>query len=488
MKGLRPTPARLAAFGALVLVAVVFLDVSPSNPPGFFRDESAISYNAWTLASSGKDEYGARFPLFIRSFDDYKSPLYVYLLAAVFRVSGPSSAVARDFSAVVGLATILVLFVLAFRISRNAWIAGAVALLAGLSPWLFEISRLVFEVALEPVLLALFLLTLHQAATGVWRRRHSVALALLLAAIAYTYQLGRVLSPCFAVGLVLFFRHGRRRQLVETLALFVVTMIPLGVYALVHPGALQARYNSVTYLGSTPWLNRPGQFLLHYAKNVNPWGWVAHGDSLPRHHVQGTGSIFWVEAGLAVAGIVIVLLRRRDDPWWRFVLFGMLVAPIAASLTMGSIMTLRMILWAVLLPLLAIPALEGIGGIERRGLRVATIAVIAVAFTAEAVHFRVLFHRDGPGRGDVFEAEIQPVIQAAFRRGGTVYASRGVHAAYIDTLWFGAAAGRSPSSIVILEAGQKPPPGVLVVGARGECPSCRAIAVNGDYEAYLTPS
>ena len=56
---------------------------------------------------------------------------------------------------------------LRWSISRRRLFAVAVTLLAGLSPYLFEISRLVFEVALEPFLIALFLLVappgLHRA-------------------------------------------------------------------------------------------------------------------------------------------------------------------------------------------------------------------------------------------------------------------------------------------------------------------------------------
>jgi 4-amino-4-deoxy-L-arabinose transferase-like glycosyltransferase len=487
MRALRLTPERLVAVGVLVLIALVFLNVSSKNPPGFFRDESAIAYNAYTLSRSGEDEYGARVPLFIKSFGDYKSPLYVYLLAGVFRVTGPSIAVARTFSAVLGLAAILVLFALAFKISRSLLIALAVASLAGLSPWLFEISRLVFEVALEPVLLALFLLTLYQAATVGWRRRHSVGLGLLLGAIVYTYQVGRILAPCFAVGLVLFFRDGRRRQIVETCIIFLATLAPLAVYARVHPGALQARYTAVTYQDTTPWWDIGPQFVVHYVRNLNLWGWLVHGDSESRHHVQGVGSLFWVEVGLAVAGTVIVLLHRRHDPWWRFVLFGVLVTPIAASLTKGSLHTLRMILLPILLPLLAIPAMQAIGGISRRPLRGATIVILAAVFVVETIHFRVVFARDGPERSDVFEAQIQPVIEAAFRHGGKIYVAREIHAAYIDSLWYGALAGRSRSSTVILDWGDTQPPGALLVGWAWDCPECETIAVDGDFKAYLRP-
>jgi predicted membrane-bound mannosyltransferase len=163
MRRLRLRPDNLVVIGGLALVAAVFLSVSAKNPPGFYRDESAIAYNAYTLSTSAKDEYGATTPLFIKSYGDYKSPLYVYLLAAVFRVTGPSTAVARTFSAVIGLAAIFVIFALALAITRKQMLALAAAMLAGLSPWLFEISRLVFEVALEPLLIALLLFTVHRA-------------------------------------------------------------------------------------------------------------------------------------------------------------------------------------------------------------------------------------------------------------------------------------------------------------------------------------
>jgi hypothetical protein len=42
----RLRPEKLVTIAVLALVAVVFLHVSASNPPGFYRDESANTYNA----------------------------------------------------------------------------------------------------------------------------------------------------------------------------------------------------------------------------------------------------------------------------------------------------------------------------------------------------------------------------------------------------------------------------------------------------------
>jgi len=97
-------PALLLGLGAVLAVAAFHLWITPSNPPGYHRDEAALSLNAYTLSTSLRDEDGARLPLFFRSFEDYKSPIYPYLLAGAFRLTGPDAGVARGFSALLVLA------------------------------------------------------------------------------------------------------------------------------------------------------------------------------------------------------------------------------------------------------------------------------------------------------------------------------------------------------------------------------------------------
>src|SRR3982750_4433431 len=70
-----------------------------SNPPGFYIDESSIAYNAHTVSQTGCDENGVSWPLYFRAFGDYKNPIYIYLLAGLFRLTGPSILVARLLSA-----------------------------------------------------------------------------------------------------------------------------------------------------------------------------------------------------------------------------------------------------------------------------------------------------------------------------------------------------------------------------------------------------
>jgi len=68
-------PAVLLALGAILATVAFQLWITPSNPPGYHRDEAAVSFNAYSISTSLRDEDGGFLPLFFRSFGDYKSPL-----------------------------------------------------------------------------------------------------------------------------------------------------------------------------------------------------------------------------------------------------------------------------------------------------------------------------------------------------------------------------------------------------------------------------
>ena len=151
MQPATPQP-RLTVLTFLVIIALGALlyvwDV-PQNPPGFHVDESSVAYNAQLIATTGKDEHGESWPLFFRAFGEYKNPVYIYLLASVFRFTGPGIAVARESSAIMGLLAGVLLGWLALRLSGRWMVAALVLLTAMLTPWLFELSRVVVDAMLS---------------------------------------------------------------------------------------------------------------------------------------------------------------------------------------------------------------------------------------------------------------------------------------------------------------------------------------------------
>src|ERR1700744_4373708 len=99
----------LAPIAVLAGDGLWFFVLGPPPAPGFIRDEASIAYNAFTLSQNLHDQNGGLLPLYIKSFGDYKSPLFPYLLAVVFRFTGPSRHAALDTAAAFVFIAILLL-------------------------------------------------------------------------------------------------------------------------------------------------------------------------------------------------------------------------------------------------------------------------------------------------------------------------------------------------------------------------------------------
>ena len=82
-------------------------------PNGLYPDETAIGYNAFSILVSGKDEHGASYPIYFKSFDDYKLPFYMYSTAAAIHAFGANAFAVRFTSALFGSLAIIALYSIA---------------------------------------------------------------------------------------------------------------------------------------------------------------------------------------------------------------------------------------------------------------------------------------------------------------------------------------------------------------------------------------
>src|SRR5262252_3338452 len=106
----------------------------------------------------------------------------------------PSILTARVFAAFWVFAACLLLGYLAKRISGKRRIGIIVGTLALMTPWLFEVSRLVLETFFYPMAVVLFLSAVHCAQKKErWGWLNIVAIAATLALVTYTYSIGRLL-------------------------------------------------------------------------------------------------------------------------------------------------------------------------------------------------------------------------------------------------------------------------------------------------------
>jgi 4-amino-4-deoxy-L-arabinose transferase-like glycosyltransferase len=481
-----------------ILVAFAYFAGVPKNPPGFFIDEASIAYNAHTISQRGVDEHGQHLPLYFRAFGEYKSPVYIYALAAVYRFTGPSILAARLLSAVFGLIAAFLLGLLAFRITRRRAAGLIVFIVAGLTPWLFEISRLVFEVTLLPALLAFFLLALHYASEHEkWSGSIAAALATPLGVMVYTYSAGRLLAPLFALGLAFFITHKRWRGVVFTWFIFGLAFLPLMVFSLRNPGALGERFKYVSYV--KPQDSRSEivfRFIKNYARDFSLRSWLLLGDPEPRHHLPGMGSLLAAVVILSALGLVLVLLRHRREAWWRFVLYGLAVSAIPASLTLDHFHTLRLIGLPVFLPVLAVSAIEflcahgakfttgTLANDARSNAKRAVLAVLIGLAIMQGAIFQWRFHTALP-RVDAFDSYYPQVLDAALARPERpIYLFDKTPAAYMYAYWYATLRGLDLNNFQRATKDSAPPPGAVVISHELPCTNCEMIFARGQFRVY----
>ena len=114
-------------------------------PSGLDWDEVSNAYNAYSILKTGHDEYNNFLPLYNRSFDDYKPPLYMYLEVPSVAIFGLTPFAARVPSALLGSLSTIVIYLLIKRLFNKENLALVAMALAAISPWQLQFSRVGFE-------------------------------------------------------------------------------------------------------------------------------------------------------------------------------------------------------------------------------------------------------------------------------------------------------------------------------------------------------
>ncbi|MFN0279877.1 MAG: hypothetical protein ACKVRN_14960 [Pyrinomonadaceae bacterium] len=491
------TRSRVIILAGGLFFYLFFISGLSTNPGGFYYDEACEAYNGYLIATTGVAQNGKSFPLFFQcytgDFIQWMSPLYIYSLAAMYLFVAPSELSAHILSATFMFIAVVLLGVLAARISGRDSIGIIVALTAMLTPWLFEVSRLAHEPTLLSLGIALFLLCLYNAQRREnWKLVDSVFLALSLANITYSYAAGRILAPAFALGLLIF--AANRRVLFEifkTWAIYFVLLIPFIIGYLTNRDAITARFREVGYITpDTSWWVIATEFVSAFFRDISPTFLLFDGDHLLRHHIKGMGGIFAVTLLLSIFGFIIVLMRHRRDRWWLFILYGFVISILPGALTVHRQHYLRLIALPIFLLILTIPGLSFLVDNAVRGklLRLIVLALLLTMTGVQAVYFQLQFRKQGPEREVEFHKAYPEVLDRALKEPSRpIYLRDGRYGpAYILALWYGTGRGIDLSNFYHLAKDEAIPPDSLVLASDQTCTNCKVIMQKSVYLLYRT--
>ncbi len=293
----------------LLTAAVLRLAEITHLPLGLHYDEAANNILTQEIA------YGGYRPVFIGAYTG-KEVLFFYLGALWFRLVGVAPWILRLNGAMVGVVAVAATAAAA----RALWGPGAegrrIALFsaAGMAVLLPHVilSRYGFRAVSQSLMEALTVALLWRALrTGRWPLLLAAGFSLGLT--SYTYLAVRLFPIPLAMGMVWLLLRApspaRRRYLLQLAVVLVVAVFvfaPLGLYFLRHPEAFAVRISQVS---APTWQ----EVLDGFWRCILGLGWPGAGDRGVRFNVAPHPVLEWPLALLALAGLLLLLLRRPGD-------------------------------------------------------------------------------------------------------------------------------------------------------------------------------
>ncbi len=335
-------------------------------PTGFTQDEASFGYDAYSLLQTGKDQWGERWPLVLRSFGDFKLPLYSYLTIPSVAVFGLNEFATRLPNAIFGFLAVIATYLMISEMTKNRNLAILSSLFLALSPWHISLSRGAFEANLTT-----FFMT-----AGIWaylrglkNKKWMVLSSVFLGLNLFSYHSARLITPIIYFLVVMIFYSGKwqvkslfnfvrdYKFAVLTLTAFtclaVTTMFygggkrgadilitnPTDKWESVSNRRYEAVLNGLADKYSRLFSNKVTYtlklFFGNYLSYISPTFLFTQGAGEWNYGmIPGRGVLYSFELVTVLVGL-FSLFRKRSLKGLEFIVLWILIAPIPAAVTKG---------------------------------------------------------------------------------------------------------------------------------------------------------
>lgn len=335
-----------------------------SIPSGLYVDEASQGYSAYSILKTGKDEFGKTFPILFRSFADFKTPIYTYLIVPLIPIFGLTPITVRFPSFFFSVLTLPILFFLIQEMTSKKYrrrIGFLTLFLLSISPWHILFGRAAFESNIALFFMLSGILFFYR---GLKNPKTFLLSAIFFALSITSYHSQRITIPIVILFLVVHYRRrlfiGQNRDfLVGSAVLFFFILLPTLLVSRT-PGFWQrAGLNILNYSKSLPSgylngykgfsnlvINNPiilssREFFSLYLSYLSPRNMFLLGDSDIRSSFPETTTFFLWQFPFYVIGLYF-LIKTKDLGELRFLtLLLLFITPLPAALTRDPYSTIR---------------------------------------------------------------------------------------------------------------------------------------------------
>jgi 4-amino-4-deoxy-L-arabinose transferase-like glycosyltransferase len=332
---------------AMILSFFLAVYKDTTSPPSFNADEAAFGYNSYSILHTGADEYGTVLPVRLKSFGDYKMPLYSYLSVPFVWFFGLNELGVRSLNIFFAVLFPLVMYLFAKELFQRESIGVISAFLISVS-----LGKGIIERHAHEALLATFLITLASyfflKAVHAGKFVHSMLFVGSLFLALFSYQSSRLYAVVFVCMALFFFVIKKTKMRAKSLFLiiFMASLVLFAATDIIYKPARVGNLLLTSNPGFSMQINQLRaeggnyfaynkvtigiQTILHqYLQYFSPQFLAVTGDTNPRFGFLGMSPMTPIEYLFLFIGIYFLIKNKERYRYYLLILF--FVSPLTAA-------------------------------------------------------------------------------------------------------------------------------------------------------------
>ena len=332
-----------------------------SLPISLFGDEIDAGYQAWSLATTLRDYRGHFLPTYIQSLSEWRAPFLMYVTAPFVGLLGPSAFSVRLPSALLGVASIYLIYLISRKLFPDKKYLGEIAaLVLALSPWHLHYTRNATE---QGLFFFLVLLGVYLYLKNLTAKKYSALFLIPFVLTFYTYSIANLFIPSLVSILLITFppewKKLREKNFIIGTLISIVLFIPICYQILFGQAAGRFKLINITNDAkvvenvildrSQPWVNNQKidtifqnkylgfttLFVNNYLTSFSPNFLFLHGDPNYRQSIARFGEVLLVWVPFLVLGFA-ALFKKENRQSNNLLLLWLFIIPFPSALTIGG--------------------------------------------------------------------------------------------------------------------------------------------------------
>lgn len=326
-------------------------------PPGMTIDEISIAYNALSISEIGKDQDGNSYPLtHFKSVDDYKLPLYIYVVA-FFQKIFPSSMFAVRFPGALFASLAIVSTFFLGKQLFNTRVGIIASLLLAISQWHVFHSHLGLETNISLFFIISFFLFFHMSLkNAMFLPVSAVAFVLAL----YSHHSSWIFLPAMFFATITIYRKNivtvNKKIVFLSLSIIIFLIVP---FVLENNNSAKTRFNQSIFsperiekisleaqnncyylrsfcISTYIIVQTAGRFINQYISSYSLIAWYGPSGFGNVDVMPNRGLFYFFEFPLFLAGIFFLVRKKNKEALFVFSWLFIFPLPIAITTNLSA--------------------------------------------------------------------------------------------------------------------------------------------------------